>query len=119
LAAISITLFNDHEDPVVRDPLGRREARGPGYPVASCASTAKTSSSCVFGVYTATMLMRSIWVRGPARHLEEPSDHDYLLRQNVGQRADDTLLIASWIDPDAATWLRERSRVHSLLAAKP
>lgn len=45
--------------------------------------------------------------------------HDCLLRQNVGERAEDMLLIAGWIDPDAAMWLRERSRVHSLLAAKP
>jgi hypothetical protein len=45
--------------------------------------------------------------------------HDCLLRQNIGDRANDMLLIAGWIDPDAASWLRERSRVHALLAAKP
>lgn len=45
--------------------------------------------------------------------------HDCLLGQNIGERADDMLLIASWIDPDAAAWLRERSRVHALLTVKP
>ncbi len=45
--------------------------------------------------------------------------HDCLLRQDISRRADDMLLIAGWIDPDAASWLRERSRVHALLAAKP
>jgi hypothetical protein len=45
--------------------------------------------------------------------------HDCLLRQDIGQRADDMLLIAEWIDPDAASWLRERSRVAALLAIKP
>ncbi|HKG04493.1 MAG TPA: hypothetical protein VKB03_15045 [Conexibacter sp.] len=45
--------------------------------------------------------------------------HDCLLRQNIGERADDMLLIAGWIAPEAASWLRERSRVHALLASKP
>lgn len=45
--------------------------------------------------------------------------HDCLLRQDIGQRVDDMLLIAGWIDPDAASWLRERSRVSTLLATKP
>lgn len=45
--------------------------------------------------------------------------HDCLLRQDIGHRADDMLLIAGWIDPAAAAWLRERSRVHALLARKP
>jgi hypothetical protein len=45
--------------------------------------------------------------------------HDCLLRQDIGSRADDMLLIAGWIDPKAATWLREQSRVHPLLAAMP
>jgi hypothetical protein len=45
--------------------------------------------------------------------------HDCLLQQNIGQRADDMLLIAGWIDPDAANWLRERSKVHALLAKRP
>lgn len=45
--------------------------------------------------------------------------HDCLLQQDIGGRADDMLLIAGWIDPAAAEWLRERSRVHSLLAAVP
>jgi hypothetical protein len=43
--------------------------------------------------------------------------HDCLLGQDIGARADDMLLIASWIDPKAAAWLEERSRVHALLAA--
>lgn len=45
--------------------------------------------------------------------------HDSLLRQEVGGRVDDMLLIASWIDPAAGAWLRERSRVHALLAQRP
>lgn len=45
--------------------------------------------------------------------------HDCLLRQDIGDRADDMLLIAGWIDPAAAAWLRERSRVHALLATTP
>lgn len=45
--------------------------------------------------------------------------HDCLLRQDIGHRADDMLLIAGWIDPAAAAWLREHSRVHALLATKP
>jgi hypothetical protein len=45
--------------------------------------------------------------------------HDCLLGQSIGDRADDMLLIAGWIDPDAAAWLGERSRVHALLAARP
>lgn len=45
--------------------------------------------------------------------------HDCLLRQDIGGRADDMSLIAGWIDPDAAAWLRERSRVHDLLASRP
>lgn len=36
--------------------------------------------------------------------------HDCLLGHGIGDRADDMLLIAEWIDPDAATWLGERSR---------
>lgn len=45
--------------------------------------------------------------------------HDCLLGQSIRDRADDMLLIAGWIDPDAAAWLGERSRVHALLAARP
>jgi hypothetical protein len=45
--------------------------------------------------------------------------HDCLLGQSIGDRAEDMLLIAGWIDPDAAAWLGERSRVHALLAARP
>jgi len=45
--------------------------------------------------------------------------HDCLLGQGIGDRADDMLLIAGWIDPDAAAWLDERSRVHALLGARP
>lgn len=45
--------------------------------------------------------------------------HDCLLRQNIAERVDDMLLIAGWIDPEAATWLCQRSRVHALLAARP
>jgi hypothetical protein len=45
--------------------------------------------------------------------------HDCLLEQDIAGRADDMLLIAGWIDPAAAEWLRERSRVHALLAAVP
>jgi hypothetical protein len=45
--------------------------------------------------------------------------HDCLLKQDTSERATDMLLIAGWIDPSAAEWLRERSRVHALLAAKP
>jgi len=45
--------------------------------------------------------------------------HDCLLKQDIGQRADDMLKIAGWIDPDAQTWLSERSRIHALLATKP
>lgn len=44
--------------------------------------------------------------------------HDCLLGQSIGDRADDMLLMAGWIDPDAAAWLGERSRVHELLAAR-
>jgi hypothetical protein len=44
--------------------------------------------------------------------------HDCLLQQNIVDRAEDMLLIAGWIDPDAATWLRERSGVHALLAER-
>jgi hypothetical protein len=45
--------------------------------------------------------------------------HDCILRQDIGARADDMLTIAGWVDPDAAAWLRGRSRVHGLLGARP
>ncbi len=45
--------------------------------------------------------------------------HDCLLGQRIGDRADDMVLMAGWIDPDAAAWLGDRSRVHALLAARP
>jgi len=45
--------------------------------------------------------------------------HDCLLDQGVGERADDMLRIAGWINPEAQTWLRSRSRVHALLDQKP
>jgi hypothetical protein len=45
--------------------------------------------------------------------------HDCLLGQNIERRADDMLLIAGWIDPDAQAWLRTRSRVHALLDQRP
>jgi len=42
---------------------------------------------------------------------------DFGLLQPEG--ADDMLLIAGWIAPDAATWLGKRSKVHALLAGRP
>lgn len=45
--------------------------------------------------------------------------HDCLLRQDIEGRADDMLLVAGWIDPEAAAWLHQRSDVHSLLTARP
>lgn len=45
--------------------------------------------------------------------------HDSLLQQDIERRAEDMLVIVEWIDPEAATWLRERSRLHGLLATRP
>ena len=45
--------------------------------------------------------------------------HDCLLGQDIEGRADDMLLIAGWIDPEAQAWLRAHSRVHELLARRP
>jgi hypothetical protein len=45
--------------------------------------------------------------------------HDCLLNQDIERRADDMLMITGWIDPSAQKWLRERSRVHTLLATRP
>jgi hypothetical protein len=45
--------------------------------------------------------------------------HDCLLKQDIAARADDMLLIAGWLDPEARRWLAERSRVPALLAARP
>lgn len=45
--------------------------------------------------------------------------HDCLLAQPVQRRIDQMVLIAQWIDPDAATWLGAQSDVLSLLASKP
>jgi hypothetical protein len=45
--------------------------------------------------------------------------HDCLLSQDIARRANEMLMIAGWIDPDAEIWLKTRSRVHDLLARKP
>lgn len=45
--------------------------------------------------------------------------HDCLLGQDIGQRANDMLVIAGWIDPDAEAWLRGQSKVHAVLAKWP
>ena len=45
--------------------------------------------------------------------------HDCLLKQDIAARSDDMLLIAGWIDPHAARWLAERTRVPALLGARP
>lgn len=45
--------------------------------------------------------------------------HDCLLHQDIEGRANDMLLVAGWIDPNAAAWLRQRSDVPALLTARP
>lgn len=45
--------------------------------------------------------------------------HDCLLSQPVAVRVADMQLIAGWIDPDAASWLEERSGVMVLLEQRP
>ncbi len=45
--------------------------------------------------------------------------HDCLLSQDIRARTDDMLMIAGWIDPSAEEWLRNHSRVHTLLAVNP
>lgn len=57
--------------------------------------------------------------RGKGITRSRVAHHDCLLNQDIEQRADDMLTITGWIDPNAQRWLRERSRVHTLLAARP
>lgn len=45
--------------------------------------------------------------------------HDCLLKQDIAARSHDMLLITGWIDPDAERWLAQRTRVPTLLDARP
>jgi hypothetical protein len=45
--------------------------------------------------------------------------HDCILSQPVGERHEDMLGIAGFIDPDARSWLKRVSRVDALLGLRP